>query len=183
MTRQFSASRLDVKSFAQDAASLQGEIPVPDFARIFAETQGRAADSTVVWSAEGELRNAGHVNPQVWLHLKASAELPLTCQRCMGPVNVPVDVNRSFRFVSDEETAAAQDDESEEDVLALSRTFDLVELIEDEILMDLPLAPFHVTCPESVQLSAVDEDFDGAAKGKANPFAVLQGLKSGDKRG
>ncbi len=154
-----------------------------DFARIFAETQGRATDAQVVWSADGELRNPGHVNPQVWLHLKAATELPLTCQRCMGPVDVPVEVDRFFRFVSDEETAAAQDDESEEDVLALSRTFNLIELIEDELLMDLPIAPFHKICPEHVQLSAADDDFEGVAKAKANPFAILQGLKSGGKGG
>ncbi|WP_048441213.1 DUF177 domain-containing protein [Caenimonas sp. SL110] len=183
MTRQFSAGRLDVKSFAEDGSSLHGEVPVREFARIFAETQGRAVDSQVAWSAQGELRNPGHVNPQVWLHLKASTELPLTCQRCMGPVDVPIAFDRSFRFVADEETAATQDDESEEDVLALSRTFDLVELIEDEILMEMPIAPFHEICPESVQLSAVDDGFEEAGGARENPFAVLETLKSGVKKG
>ena len=132
-----------------------------------AETQGRGGESPVTWSATGELRNPGHVHPEVWLHLKADAVLSLTCQRCLGPVDVAVAVDRSFRFVPDEDTAAAQDDESEEDVLALSRSFDLVELVEDELLMELPLAPRHEVCPEQVKLAVADEDFESAADANA----------------
>ena len=36
---------------------------------------------------------------------------------------------------------------SEEDLLALSREFDLHELIEDELLMALPVVPKHDECP------------------------------------
>ena len=67
------------------------------------------------------MRNPGHVQPEVWLHLQADAMLPLICQRCLEPVDVPLAVDRSFRFVADETTAAAEDDEAEEDVLAMSR--------------------------------------------------------------
>jgi uncharacterized protein len=179
MTRQFSARRLDVKTFAEQAATLQGEEPVRDFDRLLAETQGRGGDSRVVWSATGEMKNPLHVHPEIWLHLKADTLLPLTCQRCLGPVDVSVGVDRSFRFATDENTAASQDDESEEDVLALSRSFDLVQLVEDEILMEMPLAPFHETCPEAVKLSALDDDFEGSSARHENPFAVLGQLKSG----
>jgi uncharacterized protein len=62
----------------------------------------------------------------------------MECQRCLTPVDVPLDVERSFRFVADEATAEALDDECDEDLLALSREFDLRELIEDELLMACP---------------------------------------------
>ncbi len=88
-------------------------------------------------------------------------------------------VDRSFRFAPDEEMAAAQDEESEEDVLALSRSFDLVELVEDELLMEMPLAPRHEACPEQVKLAVADEDFDAASTERENPFALLGKLKSG----
>jgi uncharacterized protein len=90
-----------------------------------------------------------------------------------------VSVDRSFRFVSDEDVAAAQDEESDEDVLALSRSFDLVELVEDELLMEMPLAPRHETCPVPVRLAVADPDFDSASTERKNPFAVLGKLKSG----
>lgn len=183
VTRQFSARRLDVKAFSQAGATLEGEELVREHERLFAETQGRGVDARVAWTASGELRNPQHVQPEIWLHLKASVALPLTCQRCLGPVDVDVEVGRSFRFVPDESTAASEDEESEEDVLALSRSFDLVQLVEDELLMEMPLAPFHETCPEAVILTAVDDDFEGSSARRENPFAVLGQLKPGTKPG
>ena len=82
---------------------------------------------------------------------------------------MPVSVDRAFRFVSDEALAAIQDEQSEEDVLAASRSFDLIALIEDELLMELPLAPRHETCPEPLPMAAADEDFDAAAGAAGQP--------------
>ena len=182
MHKEFAARRLDVKRFAEEGGTLSGQEPVRQHERLMAETQGRGAASVVGWKAAGEIRNPGHVHPEIWLHLNASAVLPLTCQRCLGPVEVPIGVERSFRFVPDEEMAAAQDEQSEEDVLALSRSFDLVELIEDELLMAMPLAPRHVECPEPVRLSAADPDFDQASAPREHPFALLGQLKLGKTR-
>jgi uncharacterized protein len=123
--------------------------------------------------------NPQHVNPQVWVHLEAQATLPLVCQRCLHPVEVPLLVNRSFRFVADEATAAAEDDTAEEDLLALSRSFDLKELVEDELLMEVPVAPFHEVCPEPVKMSAADPEFEQATERREHPFAALSRLKTG----
>jgi uncharacterized protein len=179
MHKEFVARRLDVKRFGEEGGTLGGREPVGKHERLMAETQGRAIGSTVDWSVKGELRNEGHVHPDIWLRLRATTVLPLTCQRCLGAVDVPVQVDRSFRFVADEETAAAQDDEAEEDVLPLSRSFDLMELLEDELLMELPLVPRHDVCPEPVRLSAADPDFEHAAGTGKHPFALLGKLKVG----
>lgn len=179
MSKEFAARRLDVRAFAEEGAPLRGEQRVREHARLMAETQGLGAELPVSWTAQGEIRNPLHVQPEIWLHLQAQVTLPLTCQRCLGQVDVPVSVDRSFRFVPSEDMAAAQDEESEEDVLALSRSLDLVELIEDELLMELPLAPRHEACPEPVKLAAVDPEFDAAGTQRENPFAVLGKLKTG----
>ena len=179
MKKVFDPRRLDVKAFAAEAGRLAGEERMGAHARLMAETEGRGVESSLAWSATGELRNPQHVHPEVWLRLQASAVFPLTCQRCLGPVEVPVAVDRPFRFVEDEPTALAQDDASEEDLLALSRSFDLVELIEDELLMDLPVAPRHQVCPEPVKLAVADDGFEAEPAKKENPFALLQRLKSG----
>lgn len=183
MSKEFAARRLDVKSFAQEGGDLSGQEPVRKHERLMAETQGRGADLPVTWSATGELRNPRHVHPEVWLHLRANTVLPLTCQRCLEPVDVEVVVERSFRFVADEEMASAQDDEAEEDVLALGHSFDLVELVEDELLMELPLAPRHDTCPQPVQRETADPGFESATGKRANPFALLGKLKLGNTSG
>ena len=180
MKKVFDPRRLDVRAFAAEAGSLAGDERLGAHSRLMVETEGRGADSPLAWSASGELRNPQHVHPEVWLRLQASAVLPLTCQRCLGPVEVLIAVDRPFRFVEDESTALAQDDGSEEDLLALSRSFDLVELIEDELLMDLPVAPRHEACPEPVKLAVADEDFHDAPAQGENPFALLRRLKSGE---
>lgn len=182
MSKPLSARRLDVKALAEEGGALTGQEPVREHARLFAETQGRGAESPVTWSATGEVRHPRHLAPEVWLHLKAGANLSLACQRCLAPVEVPVAVERSFRFVADEETAAAEDDRSEEDVLALGRSFDLLELVEDELLMEMPLSPHHETCPP-VHVAVEDAGFEGSSARHENPFAVLGQLKppkSGD---
>jgi uncharacterized protein len=174
MKKDFSPRKLDVKAFAMEHAVLSGQDSVSMHPRLLAEAKGLGADRPVTWSARGEIRNPQHVHPQVWLHLQAQAELPMNCQRCLHPVDVAVRVDRAFRFVADEQTAAAEDDESEEDVLAISRSFDLVELVEDELLMELPAVPRHEVCPQPVTLSAADPEFQETPE-KANPFAMLLG--------
>ena len=176
MAKQFNARRIDVQSFAEEGGVLTGQEPLRSHERLLAETQGRGAETPVTWSAKGEQRNPHHHTPEVWLRLQAGTTLSLTCQRCLAPVEMPVSVDRAFRFVPDEETAAAQDDGSEEDVLALSRAFDLHQLVEDELLMEMPLAPRHETCPP-VHVVVEDEGFEGSSARHENPFAVLGNLK------
>jgi uncharacterized protein len=177
MSKDFAARRLDVKGFAQEGGVLHGREPLRSLPRLLAETQGRGADAPVNWNAEGELRNASHVNPEIWLHLRAETVLALTCQRCLTEVDVPVTVDRRFRFAPDEDAAAAQDEEADEDVLALSRSFDLIALLEDELLMEVPLAPRHEVCPHPVTLAVADEEFEAADAERENPFALLESLK------
>lgn len=177
MKRQFQAQRLDVGAFAEDAAELAGPTPMTAFQRLASEARIPIEGRDVTWSAQGELHNAGHLQPEVWLHLHAQASLPMTCQRCMEPVEVPLEVDRSFRFVADETTAAAEDEESEEDLLVLSRGFDLLALLEDELLMEVPVVPRHDVCPVPVPMSSADAAYE-EAPGKPNPFAVLKAVKT-----
>ena len=178
MAKDFDPQRLDVRRFAENGDELEASAELRRFVRLFAETQGLGSTVPVHWYARGEMHNPHHVHPQIWVHLEADTTLPLVCQRCLNPVDVPVKVSRSFRFVADEATAAAEDDQAEEDLLALSRSFDLLELVEDELLMEVPVAPRHEVCPEPVKMSAEDPDFEAASAEKENPFAVLTRLKS-----
>jgi uncharacterized protein len=179
MAKDFDPHRLDIRRFAEEGAELEGRQDLQAFARLALETRQPENAQPVHWHARGELVNPRHVHPEVWVHLHADTQLPLVCQRCLLPVDVPLDVTRSFRFVADEATAAAQDDQAEEDLLALSRSFDLLELVEDELLMEVPVAPRHEVCPEPVKMSVEDPGFETAAPEKEHPFAVLGRLKLG----
>ncbi|MBL0423117.1 DUF177 domain-containing protein [Ramlibacter sp. AW1] len=175
MPKEFNPQRLDLEAFAEEGAELTGSLMVGQRERLAAETEGRGLDRPVSWRARGELRNSQHVNPQVWLHLEASTPLSLTCQRCLSPVDTPVAVDRWFRFVADESTAQAEDDQSEEDVLVLSPAFDLLALIEDELLMASPLVPRHEVCPVPLPFGAATEE--AGVPARSNPFAILGKLK------
>ncbi|WP_213959551.1 MULTISPECIES: DUF177 domain-containing protein [unclassified Variovorax] len=179
MTREFAPRRLDVAAFAEDGVTLSGHTPLLDFTRLAAETTGVSPDAEVTWTAEGEQRTGVTGAPDAWLHLEADAVVPLVCQRCLAPVDIGLSVDRWFRFVRDEETAAIEDEESEEDILVTSRDFDLHALIEDELLMEIPVTPRHDACPDAPPLSAADADFDVADGSRPNPFAVLGKLRGG----
>lgn len=184
-TRPDDPRHLDVEGFAKGAVALQGETALHALPRLAgmahagAAAAGHLPDGTVSWRAHGESRAVRGGAPHLWLHLEADTALSLVCQRCLDPVAVPVRAQRSFRFVPGEEAAAQLDaeidDELPVDVLALPHALDLHELIEDELLLALPLVPRHEICPEPLlpppDVKALDEP--------AHPFAALQVLKHG----
>lgn len=168
--------KLDIASFAAASTTLSGQNLLLNFKRLIEETHGLGAENIVKWSVQCDLKSDQAGQAQAWLHLVVELVLPLTCQRCLGPVDVPVQIDRSFRFVATEAQAELEDDESVEDVLVQSQDFDLAALIEDEVLMDLPVVPRHDSCPVALKLSVADAAFEAEAP-KPNPFAVLAGLK------
>ena len=160
MKSEYAPEHLNVAAFARASGVISGEEMLSRFERLRDETQGPGDATAVVFSAFGEIRHDGAGAEEIWMHLQARTVLALTCQRCLGPVDVPVEFSRDFRFVLTEELAEIEDEESEEDVLVLQRNFNVLELIEDELLMAMPPAPKHEKCQEVV-----------------NPFAVLEQLK------
>lgn len=179
MTRQLQAHRLNMQTFAQEGAPLAETTLLQNMERLAQETQGLQPDSAVEWQACAELRAGSGPGPEadVWLHLEAAATVPLTCQRCMGVVITSVNVDQWYRFVATEQIAMAEDDESEEDLLVMEPQFDLLAVLEDELLMALPLVPMHEVCPVIPQLSAGGSVEVTEASEKPNPFAVLAQLK------
>ncbi len=181
MKRDFSSRQLDVAFFAETSSRLTCADALTHFPRLAAEVAASAetmAQVLVQWQAQGERRGAGTGKAlATWLHLTAKVQLPLACQRCLEPVSTLVTVDRWFRFAADEATAAAEDEESEEDVLAMRRDFNLLELLEDELLMALPIMPYHAQCPEAVTMSAADPGFASAQEERASPFAALETLR------
>lgn len=172
--------KIDVKQAGLASQQLAGHDLLSNYKRLMAEANGLGAHNGLDWSVRGALQPGQTGQPQAWLHLSVRVSLPLTCQRCLGPVVVPVQIERAFRFVETEAQAELEDDASIEDVLVLSHDFDLAALIEDEVLMDLPVVPRHESCPLPVKLKAMDADFE-EAQPKPNPFAVLAGLKVSGK--
>ncbi len=171
--RQPDPRKLDAAAFAADAGVLEGHWPLADFSRL---GDGSIQDGDVQWSVRGERRLVAGGEPEIWLHLAARARVGLDCQRCLQSVSWDLDVLRPLRFVAGEDAAAALDAKGEDDVLALSRSLDLHDLIEDELLLALPLVPMHAQCPQRLPMSAGDQGGPAVAQ-DPNPFAALVALK------
>lgn len=173
--------RFDVLAFAEAGASLDGAEALEGFERLLAERHADGGVLPVVnWSASGEMRPDAGGKPVPWLHLMVRLDLPVGCQRCLGPVVVALEVDRWFRFVADEATAEAEDDDSEEDVLAMEPRPDLLGLVEDELLMAIPLVPMHEECPEPLAATrgqAAADAHEASVEDRPNPFAALAHLK------
>jgi len=103
------------------------------------------------------------------LQLEVSGSIPLACQRCLGAIPFEIDVNSLLELIP--EGADMSQDELEDDTrdfLPVASELYVAELVEDEILLALPVAPRHEKC-----------GFPGAADAgeRVNPFATLAGLK------
>jgi uncharacterized protein len=191
--REFHPRRLDVRSFAEAGERLEGRDALGGFERLLQLRHTEAAldaASPVAWAVRGELRPQRSGPPQVWLHLTGSTAVSQQCQRCLEGVEVPLAFDRWFLFVENERQAAELDADTEDDVLVLSRQFDLLELVEDELLLAAPIVPRHAVCPVPVKLSAGEEDLDAAATtdtvspraaqettAAPHPFAALAALR------
>lgn len=186
----FNPLRLDVARFARAGAGLEGQVPLQTMQRLCEGTcsvEGAAA-GVVTWAARGSLREVPAGAPELRLALQANTTVGLICQRCLQPLAVDLAIDRTFRFARDDEEAAQLDQVAEdEDVLALGRPLDLLSLLEDELIMALPIVPRHQVCPQP--LAAWREPSEpGAAEGNSrpaaqdptlrpHPFAVLGTLK------
>ena len=169
------ARRLDLLRLADDAAALDGHWPLTDLPRLTSDA-APAGDGQVHWRVEGERRAVAGAAADPMLQLRARATVRLTCQRCLQPVDEALAVARSFRFVADEAEAERLDEDADdEDVLALPPRgrLDLLPLLEDELILALPLVPVHEACPEP--LPHPPDELDEAPA--AHPFAALAALK------
>jgi uncharacterized protein len=74
------------------------------------------------------------------------------------------------------------DDEPDEDDLDApeqivgSPKFDLCELLEDELILEVPYVPRHDQCPETAELDAQADEI-ASRQEPPSPFAVLGQLK------
>lgn len=178
-------SALDVAAFCRDSGRLQGRLSLVEMPRL-ADSLLQPADGVgpddIEWSAVGSLLSESGGAPQCLVELAAQATVTLECQRCLQPMALPLRFERRFRFVQGEEEAARLDEELEDDVLALAPRFDLLALVEDELLLALPLVPRHDACPALPAALRPGSGGDAPAAeegepGRDHPFAALAALK------
>jgi uncharacterized protein len=121
-------------------------------------------------SASGELKislRGMEVNRgKLGLELKISGRLHLTCQRCLEEIPYPLDHARQFCLADSSPENVAEED-PEIDSLRANQNLDVLDLVEEETLLCLPLAPMHETgnCEETSGAREVRQ--------RLSPFAGL----------
>ena len=100
-----------------------------------------------------------------------SVTFNMVCQRCLNPVDIEVANTISLGIVADQ-TEVNRLPAQYESLVLTEDQISLLKLIEDEVLLSLPISPLHrlEECPS-------DERFKDKPQKKVNPFAVLKDLK------
>ena len=109
-------------------------------------------DGMIDWQAEFESVNRNDGGYQSWLTLRFKAPVELACSFCAEPMATILDGEARFMFVNSEDEAARLDEQADDfDVLATDERFDLLGLLEDELIMAVPLLAHHETCPGNAE--------------------------------
>ncbi|HTA64000.1 MAG TPA: YceD family protein [Xanthomonadaceae bacterium] len=138
---------------------------------------------------EGECRYAlefdrGTLNVP-YVEVRAQADLPLVCQRSLQRFLLPVNVVQRLALVASEEQEDALPEDYEALVLGAEGTIRPLDLIEDELILVLPVVPVDPDS-EPVETSWPAPPDGGAGTDETatheNPFAVLASMKQGKQR-
>jgi uncharacterized protein len=154
---------IDGLEFARSGSQLQGAVAVAELPRL--------TDS--LFDTGGELKflvRGGHdARHRPRLQLTVEGLINLKCQRCLDTLVYPVAAESSLLVLTGKaggETAAFD----ELDGIPADAHTDVWTLVEDEVLLAIPLAPRH---PDEQCNAAVKTPQDRAA----SPFSVLAKLK------
>ncbi len=166
---------IDLFEFIRQGQQHEGQLSLQDLPRVADLVLGQ--DQPSQFSLRGFEHTDSSGSRQLRLELKLSGVYALKCERCLQPVDETVDIARQFWVVKDESMADKLDLEVEDvDVIAGDRQFNWKELIEDELIMALPMVARHADC----QLPSQGAQLEPEAE---KPFAGLKALLSASRAG
>ena len=154
----------DPVEFARGRKSIEGEIAL---IRLEGLRDSLASNDGAV-----HFKLTGFVNEGAAPGLRCEVQgvLKILCQRCLEPMDYRLQVDNSLMLVHAEPEESAEADPEAPDYIAIQRDLQVEALVEEEILLALPMAPHHA--------EGVCKGRPAAESGKLHPFAVLAGLKT-----
>ena len=156
--------RVDASRMVQARRSFQGKLPLASFGRL------RASLAAVEGEAEYDLDFGRDELGVAYLAVRVDAELPLTCQRTLEAYRQPVHVDQRLGLIGEESEEAALPP-GYEPLLIPDGELSLADVIEDELILALPVVPLKPGAPlEWHDEGAVEES-------EPNPFAALGTLR------
>lgn len=133
--KQLQPIEVDPRRFCKDAKSWEVQSDVSAFPRLALEF------------TQGELfcRVTGRADALGSLSLKVTiqGQVEMTCQRCLGGMQHTVEIDRTVYLARTEVEMERLDEMPDSDAILVGESLNLVELVEDEVLLGLPLAAMH----------------------------------------
>ncbi len=158
---------VDVVRCAETGRRLTGELPLSGMTRLLPLLHDAAGSVWLDFQFGRDDLKVAYVRGEI------RAQLHLQCQRCLQPFDYPMRVKCALGLV----TGEAQADNLKGDYepfLVTAQNMPLAAIVEDELLLALPVVPVHQEgeCPVPAA-SAADK-----RASKISPFAVLSRLKT-----
>lgn len=168
MSEKFIPEHIDPYRFAEQSLTLSGSLKIADMQRLSSILASN--DSIVTANLKFGIDEQGIT--YVKGHLETS--LMLQCQRCMELYKYEIISDFMLGIVTTLDEANSLP-EVYEPVLVKEKELAVRELIEDEIILNLPVIPRHEPEYCEVKLPLTDSGWEHG-KGE-NPFHVLESLK------
>jgi uncharacterized protein len=157
---------IDPGRFARDGACLTGSVIPAQLPRVAEAVFDESG--TVGYRIEGALTFKGE--PE--LRVELAIDLVLSCQRCLERLPIQLTVARTLVLSRGlDELAAVADEEDDVDAIPLVSALDVLDLVDQEVTLSLPIAPRH---PDGACEARHEGD---PASPPASPFSVLSQLK------
>ena len=159
---------IDGLRFAREGQRLQGNLPLSRLPRVAAELLDPGG--SVSYELTGIVDSRGKPGIEV----QTRAQLALVCQRCLNRLDFDLDRHTRFMLVADEAALPELGEEdTETEAVPIEAVANVVDLVEQEVLLGLPIAPSH---PDG---ACAPPDRPGSAA-PDSPFAVLRQLKDSE---
>jgi len=158
---------LDLRKFSDQERVIEGEAQVEDFPRLreYRDSLDQPVRVALAFCRDddGRRRLQGHIQTR----------LILVCQRCLEPVEQDITAAVDLVLVWSEGQAKALPAELEP-LLVVDDRMPLSDLVEEELLLAMPLVALHDQCPRPLPDGSGEREEDTDSD---NPFAVLAHLK------
>ncbi len=161
--------------YADQGRTLSGVIALSQLPRVMGVIEdGHDGD------VEIELEFSCDEQRQRLLKGKLGASVSLLCQRCLEPVRLPVRSEFTLGMVLNDEQARNLP-KSYEPLMVEPEHLDLYDVVEEELLLSLPMFAYHEQCQTQMGKTVDAEEVELTKK--PNPFSVLSVLKQNQKQG
>ncbi|MDP1653090.1 MAG: YceD family protein [Rhodocyclaceae bacterium] len=163
---------IDSLKFAAEEDCIAGKLALTRLTRLHDVLASREGWLDCELAGYREAGKAGAGGTKLGLHLRVRGRLGLHCQRCLTEVGFDCAIDSRLLLIPPDAEWPEEDLESDEfDAIPASRELSVMALVEDEVLLALPLVPRHATCQPPANTGAAEEESE------PSPFAVLAGLK------